>query len=759
MFSGTVVVQRTERQARASNTLSCARRCAAARGRHPPPPAAPRHRPPRRPRRHPFAATPSATANRFGFKTFLSRGTRAALGPLAARRRRHHHHRRSTHLCHVRRRPLHPHPPRAPRRPPAAPSTSPPSAPPSPRTSAGSTASSPPTSRRGTARRSTPRPSPRPTARAATRSSRRTRPVSPVDPGSFYARWWVTVQGREAGVLAVARFTSGDGLLPVFALYVDPPHRRGGVAADAIALAELGARSAGLAGVRMEVPWGWRRGLRYLLARGFWVRRWARTSPCSAGPSRRGTPSRSTATRPPSPSAWARRPSHPHPRHPRRRPPHLGADRRVPRAPRRPGPLRRGHRRRGHPLPRPRAGGLAPRPLGGGVAAERRGDPRRHLGVAPAADRGLGGHAGGPRGGPREGRGCRAHRGALPCHPPRAMTDVHDPASHTKDRVRAPVPDAVDVAVVGAGPRGPVRRRLPRAPGPARRGLRRALRRRRLRDDVLPGLRRPALRVRHRAPLRRRLRARRAHPDPPPRGRRRPGVLRPPRPGRLRHRGAPGPHLPHPQGARGVPRAPRRGLPEGARGHRPLRAPPRRGRPHGPRDGALEAVVPPPPRRRPPPRPPRRPLPERHHRRVPRLVHAGPRFARGDPRAERRLRRAPEPRERDAPLRPRQPLLPGRLLPQGGRAGDRRRPRRRHRGRGVDRPPAPPRGADRRRGRPRRRRPGPRATAARRRPSGRSSSSPTPTCAAPSTSCSTRPTSPRRGATGSSASRWAARSS
>lgn len=101
-------------------------------------------------------------------------------------------------------------------------------------------------------------------------------PVSPVDPGSFYARWWVTAQGREAGALAVARFTSGDGLLPVFSLYVDPTHRRGGVAADAVALAELAARSVGLAGVRMDVPWGWRRGLRYLLSRGFWVRRWAR---------------------------------------------------------------------------------------------------------------------------------------------------------------------------------------------------------------------------------------------------------------------------------------------------------------------------------------------------------------------------------------------------------------------------------------------------------------------------------------------------
>jgi len=31
------------------------------------------------------------------------------------------------------------------------------------------------------------------------------------------------------------------------------------------------------------------------------------------------------------------------------------------------------------------------------------------------------------------------------------MTDVHDPASHTRDRVRNAVPDAVDVAVVGAG--------------------------------------------------------------------------------------------------------------------------------------------------------------------------------------------------------------------------------------------------------------------------------------------------------------------
>lgn len=101
-------------------------------------------------------------------------------------------------------------------------------------------------------------------------------PLSPVVPEAFYTRWWVAAQGREAGVLATARFTSGDGLLPLFGLYVDPPHRRGGVAADALGLAELGARAAGLSGVRLEVPWGWRRSLRYLLARGFWVRRWAR---------------------------------------------------------------------------------------------------------------------------------------------------------------------------------------------------------------------------------------------------------------------------------------------------------------------------------------------------------------------------------------------------------------------------------------------------------------------------------------------------
>jgi phytoene dehydrogenase-like protein len=34
------------------------------------------------------------------------------------------------------------------------------------------------------------------------------------------------------------------------------------------------------------------------------------------------------------------------------------------------------------------------------------------------------------------------------------MSDVHDPASQTKDRVRAAVPDSVDVAIVGAGPGG-----------------------------------------------------------------------------------------------------------------------------------------------------------------------------------------------------------------------------------------------------------------------------------------------------------------
>jgi hypothetical protein len=101
-------------------------------------------------------------------------------------------------------------------------------------------------------------------------------PVAPVDPEAFYTRWWITAQGREAGVLATARFTSGDGLLPVFSLSIDPPHRRGGVAADAIALAELGARAVGLSGVRMDVPWGWRDGIRYLLAQGFWARRWAR---------------------------------------------------------------------------------------------------------------------------------------------------------------------------------------------------------------------------------------------------------------------------------------------------------------------------------------------------------------------------------------------------------------------------------------------------------------------------------------------------
>lgn len=101
-------------------------------------------------------------------------------------------------------------------------------------------------------------------------------PPSPVVPESFYTRWWIIVQGREAGVLATARFTSGDGLLPLFSLYVDPAHRRAGVAADAIGLAELGARAVGLSGVRHEVPWGWRAGLRYLLTRGFWVRRWAR---------------------------------------------------------------------------------------------------------------------------------------------------------------------------------------------------------------------------------------------------------------------------------------------------------------------------------------------------------------------------------------------------------------------------------------------------------------------------------------------------
>lgn len=109
-------------------------------------------------------------------------------------------------------------------------------------------------------------PSARAACHAAIARVARVAPVLP-DPG-FQTRWWITLNGREAGTLATARFVGRGGTLAVFALHVSPAHRRAGVASDALALAEQAARTVGLEGVSTELRWGEREALRFLVRRG-----------------------------------------------------------------------------------------------------------------------------------------------------------------------------------------------------------------------------------------------------------------------------------------------------------------------------------------------------------------------------------------------------------------------------------------------------------------------------------------------------------
>lgn len=89
-----------------------------------------------------------------------------------------------------------------------------------------------------------------------------------------YKHFWLLENGRPVGTLAIGTILYGLGLLPVWALYLHPDHRKTGTAQQALVALNEAAVAAGCEGIRLETYWVWQDSLRYYLRRGFWVSHW-----------------------------------------------------------------------------------------------------------------------------------------------------------------------------------------------------------------------------------------------------------------------------------------------------------------------------------------------------------------------------------------------------------------------------------------------------------------------------------------------------
>jgi GNAT superfamily N-acetyltransferase len=91
-----------------------------------------------------------------------------------------------------------------------------------------------------------------------------------------YRPYWVTLDGRLLGTVAVAVRDRGWGLpaLWVASLYVFREHRHQGYATLIMAVLEGAARHLGFGALRLETYWPWQGPVRLYLRLGFWVANW-----------------------------------------------------------------------------------------------------------------------------------------------------------------------------------------------------------------------------------------------------------------------------------------------------------------------------------------------------------------------------------------------------------------------------------------------------------------------------------------------------
>lgn len=87
-------------------------------------------------------------------------------------------------------------------------------------------------------------------------------------------RYWLLADEERAGTIALATSAARGPWLIVRSLYVDPPHRRRGLAGELLDRLADAAHRHGLAGLRLGTCWTWQKALRFYLARGFWVTSW-----------------------------------------------------------------------------------------------------------------------------------------------------------------------------------------------------------------------------------------------------------------------------------------------------------------------------------------------------------------------------------------------------------------------------------------------------------------------------------------------------
>jgi GNAT superfamily N-acetyltransferase len=92
--------------------------------------------------------------------------------------------------------------------------------------------------------------------------------------GSYRIPFWLLVDGRRVGTIAISTMYLGGSLLTISSLYVEPAERRRNVARRALEAVYRAALANGGGGIRLDTSWSWQPSVRFYARIGMWAWMW-----------------------------------------------------------------------------------------------------------------------------------------------------------------------------------------------------------------------------------------------------------------------------------------------------------------------------------------------------------------------------------------------------------------------------------------------------------------------------------------------------